>query len=432
MSDEQQVIDACDALLAAHDPKTTDPTEFLGHQYDAGLAWVHFPVGFGGLEVAPKLQNVANQRLVKAGVGEPALLRILATGTEPLSYSWFHGDLFLAGGPSPLLSIASVQRSDRGPYSVVVSNSFGTIRSSPIMLLTGPEPPSSRLVPIERQFEMTLDAAVMPIGGQTNLQLRYSGISGYSTQLVLRVDPLGSVSASSPRISEASGTVVSGFTAGGALGMSFAAATSSRDLLPGKSDGSWGSTRITDSYLFALGEATAFELTGVIATNGVQYDEQLPQPMTGSLTLEVSNTNSAARIYLASDQSPELFRLAASEGDGAVRFSGYLTPGVYRMSCSVQSDSMAISRAQASGSSTLEALLKVTDGPLLRATRSASVTHLAWSTNAVGFVLQSSAQLDGAATWIDVPGNPALEAGEFVPEVDPLSPSRYFRLHRRF
>ena len=71
MSDEQRVIDACDALLAAHDPKTTDPTEFLGHQYDAGLAWVHFPVGFGGLEVAPKLQNVANQRLVKAGAPSP-------------------------------------------------------------------------------------------------------------------------------------------------------------------------------------------------------------------------------------------------------------------------------------------------------------------------------------------------------------------------
>ena len=47
MSDEQRVLDACDELLAAHDPNTTDPTEFLGYQYDAGLAWVHFPVGFG-------------------------------------------------------------------------------------------------------------------------------------------------------------------------------------------------------------------------------------------------------------------------------------------------------------------------------------------------------------------------------------------------
>ena len=34
---------AIDALLAAHDPTTTDNVEFRGARYDAGLAWVHFP-----------------------------------------------------------------------------------------------------------------------------------------------------------------------------------------------------------------------------------------------------------------------------------------------------------------------------------------------------------------------------------------------------
>ncbi|MGZ4530352.1 MAG: acyl-CoA dehydrogenase family protein, partial [Mycobacterium sp.] len=35
------------ALLDEHDPATTDPREFLGAQYDAGLAWVHLPHGVG-------------------------------------------------------------------------------------------------------------------------------------------------------------------------------------------------------------------------------------------------------------------------------------------------------------------------------------------------------------------------------------------------
>ena len=35
---------ALDALLAAHDPKTTGPIAFRGARFDAGLAWVHFPV----------------------------------------------------------------------------------------------------------------------------------------------------------------------------------------------------------------------------------------------------------------------------------------------------------------------------------------------------------------------------------------------------
>ncbi|UUZ45377.1 hypothetical protein LP422_04095 [Janibacter limosus] len=34
-------------LLASHDPGTTSPTDFLGAQFDAGPARVHFPEGKG-------------------------------------------------------------------------------------------------------------------------------------------------------------------------------------------------------------------------------------------------------------------------------------------------------------------------------------------------------------------------------------------------
>ena len=50
-----------------HDPKQQDRIEFRGHQYDAGLAWVHFPEGFGGLGVRPELQRLVEQRLRVAG-----------------------------------------------------------------------------------------------------------------------------------------------------------------------------------------------------------------------------------------------------------------------------------------------------------------------------------------------------------------------------
>ena len=53
------MTDLCDELLAELDPKTTPPAEFLGAQYDLGLAWVHFPEGFGGLGLSPKLQNTS-------------------------------------------------------------------------------------------------------------------------------------------------------------------------------------------------------------------------------------------------------------------------------------------------------------------------------------------------------------------------------------
>ena len=54
---------ALDALLAANDPAKMDAKAFRGARYDAGLAWVHFPEGFGGLGVRPQLQALVETTL---------------------------------------------------------------------------------------------------------------------------------------------------------------------------------------------------------------------------------------------------------------------------------------------------------------------------------------------------------------------------------
>ncbi len=63
----RKVEEALDALLAAHDPKAIDNVAFRGARYDAGLAWVHFPEGFGGLGVRPELNKLVEQRVRAAG-----------------------------------------------------------------------------------------------------------------------------------------------------------------------------------------------------------------------------------------------------------------------------------------------------------------------------------------------------------------------------
>ena len=70
-ADEQRVSQLCDDLLAKLDPKSTPPEEFLGAQYDLGLAWVHFAEGFGGLGLSPRLQNTINAKLFAAGAPIP-------------------------------------------------------------------------------------------------------------------------------------------------------------------------------------------------------------------------------------------------------------------------------------------------------------------------------------------------------------------------
>src|SRR3954471_20764397 len=64
---EQRIDELIDQLLREHDPKTTPAVEFLGAQYDLGLAWVHFPEGFGGLGMSPKLQRIVNGRIAHEG-----------------------------------------------------------------------------------------------------------------------------------------------------------------------------------------------------------------------------------------------------------------------------------------------------------------------------------------------------------------------------
>jgi alkylation response protein AidB-like acyl-CoA dehydrogenase len=67
------VAERVDELLAELDPRTTDQVEFRGRQYDLGLAWVHFPEGFGGLGLKPALQREIDDRLYAAGAKGPGV-----------------------------------------------------------------------------------------------------------------------------------------------------------------------------------------------------------------------------------------------------------------------------------------------------------------------------------------------------------------------
>jgi alkylation response protein AidB-like acyl-CoA dehydrogenase len=54
-------------FLATHDPVGADFATFMGARFDAGLAWVHFPVGCGGLGADRALQSVVDTALAAAG-----------------------------------------------------------------------------------------------------------------------------------------------------------------------------------------------------------------------------------------------------------------------------------------------------------------------------------------------------------------------------
>jgi alkylation response protein AidB-like acyl-CoA dehydrogenase len=79
--DERRVTERTAQLLEGWDPQSTSPRDLWGAQFDLGLAWVHFPVGLGGLDVAPRLQEVVNAALRSAGAPSNALRNFIGIGT---------------------------------------------------------------------------------------------------------------------------------------------------------------------------------------------------------------------------------------------------------------------------------------------------------------------------------------------------------------
>ncbi|WP_410654999.1 acyl-CoA dehydrogenase family protein [Amycolatopsis sp. lyj-112] len=63
-------------LLAAHPPESTPRQDFLDARFDAGLAWIHFPEGLGGIGAPRSLQSVVDTELAAAGAPENDKRRI--------------------------------------------------------------------------------------------------------------------------------------------------------------------------------------------------------------------------------------------------------------------------------------------------------------------------------------------------------------------
>jgi alkylation response protein AidB-like acyl-CoA dehydrogenase len=80
VADADRVADLARHVVRDHDPKSVPIPEFLGACFDAGLSWVHFPEGLGGLGVSRGLQAVADRILQGAGGPVPLALNPMGYG----------------------------------------------------------------------------------------------------------------------------------------------------------------------------------------------------------------------------------------------------------------------------------------------------------------------------------------------------------------
>ena len=95
----EQLRDRVKAFLADHDPAETPKQDFNNARFDAGLAWVHYPEGLGGLGLSRTLQSVVDAEFAAAGAptNDPerngiglgmAAPTILAYGSDEQKQRW--------------------------------------------------------------------------------------------------------------------------------------------------------------------------------------------------------------------------------------------------------------------------------------------------------------------------------------------------------
>ncbi len=92
---------------------------------------------------SPDITSQPQSQTVTAGA--TASFSITATSSTALTYQWLLNGTALAGATTNTLTLANARTTDAGSYSVIVSNTFGSITSNSAILTvtSAPTPPSS-------------------------------------------------------------------------------------------------------------------------------------------------------------------------------------------------------------------------------------------------------------------------------------------------
>jgi hypothetical protein len=134
--------------------------------------------------VAPSIATQPASQTVSAS--QPATFSVTASGTGPLNYQWRKNGTPINGATSPSYSTPATVTSDSGSqFTVVVSNSIGTITSIPatLTITSGPVAPSIVIQPVSQAVTAGQPATFSVVASGTaplNYQWRKNGtaISG--------------------------------------------------------------------------------------------------------------------------------------------------------------------------------------------------------------------------------------------------------------
>jgi hypothetical protein len=135
-------------------------------------------------------------------VGQNASFSVVASGTVPFSYQWNSNGAALSGATNSALALTNVQTTDAGSYTVVVTNSWGSVTSA-VAMLTVLVPPEITTQP---------QSQVMVMGQNATFAVAASGTAPFSYQWSFNGTPMAGGTSAALTLNNVQATNAGGYT----------------------------------------------------------------------------------------------------------------------------------------------------------------------------------------------------------------------------
>lgn len=153
--------------------------------------------------VAPSIDTAPQSASVTAG--NPAAFTVAASGSAPLTYQWKKDGVAISGATTSTYSIGTVQSTDAGSYTVVVSNSLGSATSAAGVLTVN-------IITAAPTITVQPQSRGVASGGSVTLSVTASGTAPLSYQWYSSSGPVSGATQSSFTINGASSADAGDYT----------------------------------------------------------------------------------------------------------------------------------------------------------------------------------------------------------------------------
>ncbi len=144
LADGGNVVGAASPRLTLSNAQLSDSAGY-SVVINSGSRWATSQVAMLTVTEAPTIVTQPASQF--ANCGQHVAFDVTADGTAPLNYQWRFNGLNvsdggnISGALTPTLTLPSVQTTDAGSYSVVVTNLYGSVTSAVAVLTVNPAPP---------------------------------------------------------------------------------------------------------------------------------------------------------------------------------------------------------------------------------------------------------------------------------------------------